>query len=134
MHKNSSLNFKEAYNEQVLVHDDLTDSVCHGFVHPIYSVAWGHDTANSYLWSQGGMDGAQFMFVVQESLTTYRWSGDVESYTKDNGSGNISPSSHPSNSKCSLRQEENELCSFLERIDFYPDEEESAIEDTTQTA
>jgi hypothetical protein len=41
-----------------------------------YSVAWGHEAANSYLWSQGGsMDGTQFMIVVQESITTYRWFG-----------------------------------------------------------
>ena len=41
-----------------------------------YSIAWGHEAANSYLRSQGGgMDGAQFMIVVQESITTYRWFG-----------------------------------------------------------
>ena len=42
------------------------------------SVAWGSEAANSYLRSQGGgMDGAQFMIVVQESITTYRWFGVI---------------------------------------------------------
>ena len=42
------------------------------------SVTWGHEAANSYLRSQGGgMDGAQFMIVVQESITTYRWFGVI---------------------------------------------------------
>jgi hypothetical protein len=42
------------------------------------SVAWGSEAANSYLRSQGGgMDGAQFMIVVQESITTYRGFGVI---------------------------------------------------------
>jgi hypothetical protein len=42
------------------------------------SVAWGSEAANSYLRSQGGgMDGTQFMIVVQESITTYRWFGVI---------------------------------------------------------
>lgn len=42
------------------------------------SVAWGSEAANSYLRSQGGgMDGAQFMIVVQESITTFRWFGSI---------------------------------------------------------
>jgi hypothetical protein len=42
------------------------------------SVAWGREAANSYLLSQGGgMDSAQFMIVVQESINTYRWFGSI---------------------------------------------------------
>jgi hypothetical protein len=42
------------------------------------SVAWGSEAANSYLRSQGGgMDGAQFMIVMQESITTYRGFGVI---------------------------------------------------------
>jgi uncharacterized membrane protein len=42
------------------------------------SVAWGQEAANSYLRSQGGgMDGAQFMIVLQEFISTYRWFGSI---------------------------------------------------------
>jgi hypothetical protein len=42
------------------------------------SVAWGQTAANSYLRSQGGgMDGAQFMIVLQESINTFRWFGGI---------------------------------------------------------
>lgn len=42
------------------------------------SVYWGQEAANSYLRSQGGgMDGAQFMIVLQESINTYRWFGII---------------------------------------------------------
>lgn len=42
------------------------------------SVAWGQEAANSYLRSQGGgMDGAQFMIVLQEFIKTYRWFGSI---------------------------------------------------------
>jgi hypothetical protein len=42
------------------------------------SVPWGREAANSYLRSQGGgMDGAQFMIVVQESIATFRWFGVI---------------------------------------------------------
>ena len=42
------------------------------------SVAWGQGAANSYLRSQGGgMDGAQFMIVLQEFINTYRWIGSI---------------------------------------------------------
>jgi hypothetical protein len=42
------------------------------------SVAWGHAAANSYLRSQGGgMDGAQFAIVLQESINTFRWLGGI---------------------------------------------------------
>lgn len=42
------------------------------------SVAWGQKAANSYLLAQGGgMDSAQFMIVLQESINTYRWVGAI---------------------------------------------------------
>jgi hypothetical protein len=42
------------------------------------SVRWGAAAANAYLASQGGgMDGAQFMIVFQESINMYRWMGGV---------------------------------------------------------
>lgn len=42
------------------------------------SVSWGGGAANAYLQSQGGgMDAAQFMIVLQESISSYRWIGGV---------------------------------------------------------
>lgn len=42
------------------------------------SVSWGQATANAYLRSQGGgMDSAQFMIVLQETINTYRWFGGI---------------------------------------------------------
>jgi hypothetical protein len=41
------------------------------------SVPWGQAAANSYLRSQGGMDTAQFVVVLQEYINTYRWMGGL---------------------------------------------------------
>lgn len=42
------------------------------------SVAWGQAAANSYLRSQGGgMDGAQFLIVLQASIDIYKWFGSI---------------------------------------------------------
>jgi hypothetical protein len=41
------------------------------------SVSWGSETANAHLISQGGMDSAQFMIVLQEYITMYRWIGSI---------------------------------------------------------
>ena len=42
------------------------------------SVTWGHEAANSYLSAQGGgMDTAQFMIIVQESINIYQWLGSI---------------------------------------------------------
>jgi hypothetical protein len=42
------------------------------------SVSWGQGTANSYLRAQGGgMDGTQFMIVLQESISAFKWLGGV---------------------------------------------------------
>jgi hypothetical protein len=42
------------------------------------SITWGQEAANSYLRSQGGgMDGAQFMIVLQESINIYKWFGII---------------------------------------------------------
>jgi hypothetical protein len=42
------------------------------------SVAWGHEAANSYLRSQGGgMDTAQFMILLQEFISAYKWFGGI---------------------------------------------------------
>jgi len=42
------------------------------------SVSWGRGAANAYLQSQGGgMDTAQFMIVLQESISACRWIGGV---------------------------------------------------------
>ena len=41
------------------------------------SVAWGSEAANSYLRSQGGMDGTQFSIVFQESINMYRCIGII---------------------------------------------------------
>ena len=52
-----------------------------GLVLIINSVGWGSQAANNYLLSQGGgMDAAQFMIVLQESIQTYRWVGVVLSF------------------------------------------------------
>ena len=49
-----------------------------GLVLIVNSVGWGSQAANTYLQSQGGgMDGAQFAIVLQESIQTYRWVGVV---------------------------------------------------------
>jgi hypothetical protein len=49
-----------------------------GLVVMFGSVRWGAAAANAYLASQGGgMDGAQFMIVFQESINMYRWMGGV---------------------------------------------------------
>lgn len=43
-----------------------------------HSVMWGQQAANSYLLAQGGgMDTAQFMIILQESISTYRWLGGI---------------------------------------------------------
>jgi hypothetical protein len=42
------------------------------------SVPWGMDAANAFLRAQGGgMDANQFMIVVQESISVYRWIGGI---------------------------------------------------------
>ena len=42
------------------------------------SVPWGIDSANAFLRSQGGgMDGNQFMMVVQGSIDVFRWMGGI---------------------------------------------------------
>ena len=42
------------------------------------SVSIGREAANAYLRSQGGgMDGAQFMAVVEGSINSYRWIGSL---------------------------------------------------------
>jgi hypothetical protein len=42
------------------------------------SVSIGREAANAYLRSQGGgMDGTQFMAVVDGSIHTYRWIGGI---------------------------------------------------------
>jgi hypothetical protein len=78
MRKNSSWNFKEApMNRFWFMVISLILFVLGSFL-VFNSVAWGHEAANSYLRSQGGgMDGAQFMIVVQESISTYRWFGSI---------------------------------------------------------
>jgi hypothetical protein len=49
-----------------------------GMVVMISSVSWGSGAANAYLRSQGGgMDSAQFMIVLQESINLYRWVGVI---------------------------------------------------------
>jgi len=40
-------------------------------------VTWGQTAANSYLRSQGGMDTAQFVVVLQEYINTYKWLGGI---------------------------------------------------------
>jgi hypothetical protein len=42
------------------------------------SVPWGMDAANAFLRAQGGgMDTNQFVIVVQESISVYRWIGGI---------------------------------------------------------
>ena len=42
------------------------------------SVPWGMDAANAFLRSQGGgMDTNQFIIIVQESISVYRWIGGI---------------------------------------------------------
>ena len=42
------------------------------------SVRWGSEAANAYLQSQGGgMDTAQFMIILQEYISLYRWMGSI---------------------------------------------------------
>ena len=41
------------------------------------SIHWGTEGANAYLRSQGGMDTAQFMIVLQEYIDIYKWIGGI---------------------------------------------------------
>ena len=41
------------------------------------SINWGSEAANAYLRSQGGMDTAQFMIVLQQYIDIYKWIGGI---------------------------------------------------------
>ena len=49
-----------------------------GLIVILGSVSWGREAANAYLRSQGGgMDTAQFMIVLQDYISIYRWIGSI---------------------------------------------------------